>query len=99
MCACVYVYVCVYMCIYIYTHVYTINTHMYILHIYICLHIYVVIHIRDFHTYTQDLRRDQLVISLIELMDMLLKREGVDLKIITYRVTATSHEQGLVQWV
>ena len=47
----------------------------------------------------QDLRRDQLVMSLIELMDMLLQREGVDLKIITYRVTATSHDQGLVQWV
>ncbi len=31
--------------------------------------------------------------SLIELMDMLLKNEGVDLKIITYRVTATSHDQ------
>ena len=46
----------------------------------------------------QDLRRDQLVMSLIELMDMLLQREGVDLKIITYRVTATSHDQGLVQW-
>ncbi len=42
---------------------------------------------------SQDLRRDQLITSLIQLMDMLLKREGVDLKIITYRVTATSHDQ------
>ena len=42
---------------------------------------------------SNDLRRDQLIIACIDLMDMLLKREGVDLNIITYRVTATSHNQ------
>jgi len=48
---------------------------------------------------SNDLRRDQLIIGCIDLMDMLLKQEGIDLRIVTYRVTATSSDTGFVQWV
>jgi len=57
------------------------------------------------HTHTvlmknsNDLRRDQMILGCIGLMDHLLQREGVDLKITTYKVTATSADTGLVQWV
>jgi len=33
------------------------------------------------------------------MMDMLLQKEGVDLRITTYKVTATSIDEGLVEWV
>lgn len=46
-----------------------------------------------------DLRRDQLILGCIDLMDMLLQEEGIDLRIVTYRVTATSVDTGFVQWV
>lgn len=36
-----------------------------------------------------DLRQDQLVIQLIQLMDRLLKKENLDLKLTPYRVLAT----------
>jgi len=48
---------------------------------------------------SNDLRRDQLILNCIDMMDTLLQREGVDLKITTYKVTATSHDTGLVEWV
>ena len=48
---------------------------------------------------SNDLRRDQLILSCIDMMDMLLQREGVDLRITTYKVTATSADGGLVEWV
>ena len=46
-----------------------------------------------------DLRQDQLVIQLLTLMDMLLKRENLDLKLTPYKVLATGVDQGLVQFV
>jgi phosphatidylinositol 3-kinase len=42
-----------------------------------------------------DLRQDQLVIQLITLMDKLLKKENLDLKLTPYRVLATSFSAGL----
>ena len=41
-----------------------------------------------------DLRQDQLVIQLISLMDKLLKKENLDLKLTPYRVLATSFSEG-----
>jgi len=46
-----------------------------------------------------DLRQDQLVIQLITLMDSLLKKNGLDLKLTPYRVLATSATGGLVECV
>jgi len=48
---------------------------------------------------SNDLRRDQMILSCIDMMDMLLQKEGVDLRITTYKVTATSTDNGLVEWV
>ena len=48
---------------------------------------------------SNDLRRDQLILSCIDMMDTLLQKEGVDLRITTYKVTATSIDEGLVEWV
>lgn len=36
---------------------------------------------------SNDLRRDQLILNCIDMMDALLQREGVDLKITTYKVS------------
>jgi hypothetical protein len=41
-----------------------------------------------------DVRQDQLVIQLITLMDRLLKRENIDLRLTPYRVLATSPDTG-----
>lgn len=46
-----------------------------------------------------DLRQDQLVIQLFTLMDQLLRKENLDLKLTPYRVLATGPEDGLVQFV
>jgi phosphatidylinositol 3-kinase len=46
-----------------------------------------------------DMRQDQLIIALIRLMDNLLKRENVDLKLTPYRVLATSYDEGLVECI
>ena len=35
---------------------------------------------------SNDLRRDQLILSCIDMMDKLLQKEGVDLRITTYKV-------------
>lgn len=48
---------------------------------------------------SNDLRRDQLILNCIDMMDSLLQKEGVDLKITTYKVTPTSADTGLVEWV
>ena len=37
-----------------------------------------------------DLRQDQLVIQIIDLMDQLLKNENLDLKLTPYKILATS---------
>ncbi|XP_065671512.1 phosphatidylinositol 3-kinase catalytic subunit type 3 isoform X4 [Hydra vulgaris] len=46
-----------------------------------------------------DLRQDQLVLQIITLMNKLLMRENLDLKLIPYNVLATSIVQGLVQFI
>ena len=46
-----------------------------------------------------DLRQDQLVLQIISLMDQLLKKENLDLKLTPYRALATSVDKGFVQFV
>lgn len=46
-----------------------------------------------------DLRQDQLVIQIITLMDKLLRKENLDLKLSPYRVLSTGVDQGLVQYI
>ncbi|KAG0299039.1 Phosphatidylinositol (PI) 3-kinase [Linnemannia gamsii] len=46
-----------------------------------------------------DLRQDQLVIQLITLMDDLLRKENLDLKLLPYKVLATGADHGMVQFV
>ncbi|RHZ89967.1 hypothetical protein Glove_9g253 [Diversispora epigaea] len=44
-----------------------------------------------------DLKQDQLVIQIITLMDKLLRKENLDLKLTPYKVLATGQDHGLVQ--
>ena len=46
-----------------------------------------------------DLRQDQLVIQIISLMDRLLRKENLDLKLTPYRILATSARAGAVQFI
>ncbi|WVR05232.1 hypothetical protein IAU60_002244 [Kwoniella sp. DSM 27419] len=46
-----------------------------------------------------DLRQDQLVIQLFTLMDGLLRKENLDLRLSPYSVLATSKVEGMVQFV
>lgn len=46
-----------------------------------------------------DLRQDQLVIQIITLMDRLLRKENLDLKLTPYRILATSPVAGGVQFI
>ena len=46
-----------------------------------------------------DLRQDQLVIQIISLMDRLLRKENLDLKLTPYRILATSPNAGAVQFI
>ncbi|KAF2203506.1 phosphatidylinositol 3-kinase-like protein [Delitschia confertaspora ATCC 74209] len=46
-----------------------------------------------------DLRQDQLVIQIITLMDRLLRKENLDLKLSPYRILATSTSAGAVQFL
>lgn len=46
-----------------------------------------------------DLRQDQLILQTITLMDKLLRRENLDLKLMPYRVLATSSKHGFVQYI
>lgn len=46
-----------------------------------------------------DLRQDQLILQLITLMDRLLRRENLDLKLTPYNVLACSGKHGFVQLV
>lgn len=41
-----------------------------------------------------DMRQDQLVIQMISLMDSLLKKENLDLKLTPYKVLSTSSVEG-----
>ncbi|CAB0037128.1 unnamed protein product [Trichogramma brassicae] len=49
--------------------------------------------------YGDDLRQDQLILQTIALMDKLLRRENLDLKLTPYRVLATSTKHGFVQFI
>ena len=46
-----------------------------------------------------DMRQDQLVIQLFTLMDRLLRKENLDLKLSPYAVLATGPSQGMVQFI
>lgn len=46
-----------------------------------------------------DLRQDQLILQMITLMDKLLMKENLDLKLTPYRVLATSAKHGFVQFI
>eukprot|EP00741_Cyanophora_paradoxa_P022586 tig00000248_g21811.t1 len=46
-----------------------------------------------------DLRQDQLVVQLIALMDAVLRRQSLDLRLTPYRVLATSQNSGMVEFV
>lgn len=46
-----------------------------------------------------DLRQDQLVIQIIALMDRLLLKENLDLKLTPYRILATSTLAGAIQYI
>lgn len=46
-----------------------------------------------------DLRQDQFILQMISLMDRLLKRENLDLRMTPYKVLPTSSEDGLVEFV
>ncbi|RZF41148.1 hypothetical protein LSTR_LSTR010800 [Laodelphax striatellus] len=46
-----------------------------------------------------DLRQDQLVVQIINLMDKLLQNENLDLKLTPYKVLATSTKTGFVQYI
>jgi len=46
-----------------------------------------------------DLRQDQLVLQIITLMDRILRKEHIDLKLTPYKVLSTSLEYGFVQFI
>jgi phosphatidylinositol 3-kinase len=46
-----------------------------------------------------DMRQDQLVIQIFTLMDRLLRKENLDLKVSPYNVLATGPSQGMAQFV
>lgn len=46
-----------------------------------------------------DLRQDQLVVQIITLMDRLLRKENLDLKLTPYRILATSTSAGALQFI
>ncbi|XP_022781859.1 phosphatidylinositol 3-kinase catalytic subunit type 3-like [Stylophora pistillata] len=46
-----------------------------------------------------DLRQDQLILQIIRLMDKLLMKENLDLKLTPYKVLATSGSHGFVQFI
>ncbi|KAJ3094840.1 Phosphatidylinositol (PI) 3-kinase [Phlyctochytrium planicorne] len=46
-----------------------------------------------------DMRQDQLVVQIITLMDKLLRKENLDLKLTPYKVLATGPDHGIVQFI
>lgn len=46
-----------------------------------------------------DLRQDQLIVQMIQLMDSLLQKEHLDLKLSPYKVLATGSQHGMIQYV
>lgn len=46
-----------------------------------------------------DLRQDQLIVQIITLMDRLLRKENLDLKLTPYKVIATGIDHGMIQYI
>ncbi|KAJ3073785.1 Phosphatidylinositol (PI) 3-kinase [Podochytrium sp. JEL0797] len=46
-----------------------------------------------------DMRQDQLVVQLFTLMDRLLRKENLDLKLTSFKVLATGADHGMVQFI
>lgn len=46
-----------------------------------------------------DVRQDQLVLNIIQLMDRLLKKEKLDLQLTSYKVLATAPSQGMIEFI
>jgi len=46
-----------------------------------------------------DIRQDQLVVQMVSLMDRLLKLENMDLHLTPYRVLATGHDEGMLEFI
>ena len=46
-----------------------------------------------------DLRQDQLVVQIFSLMDRMLRKENLDLRITPYKVLATGIDHGMIQFV
>lgn len=46
-----------------------------------------------------DLRQDQLVVQMITLIDKLLRKENLDLRLTPYRVLATGIDNGMLQFI
>jgi phosphatidylinositol 3-kinase len=46
-----------------------------------------------------DLRQDQLVVQMFSLMDRMLRKENLDLRITAYKVLATGVDHGMLQFV
>ncbi|XP_068641536.1 phosphatidylinositol 3-kinase, root isoform [Aristolochia californica] len=46
-----------------------------------------------------DIRQDQLVVQMVSLMDRLLKLENLDLHLTPYRVLATGHDEGMLEFI
>lgn len=49
--------------------------------------------------YGDDLRQDQLILQMITLMDKLLRKDNLDLKLTPYKVLATSSKHGFMQYI
>ncbi|CAF1302350.1 unnamed protein product [Adineta steineri] len=49
--------------------------------------------------YGDDLRQDQLILQIITLMDRILRKENIDLKLTPYKVLSTSLKYGFVQFI
>lgn len=47
----------------------------------------------------EDVRKDRIILSIITMMDLLLKKEGYDMGIITYGVLPTSMNSGIIEVV
>ena len=46
-----------------------------------------------------DLRQDQLVVQILTLMDRLLRKENLDLRLTPYKVLATGIDHGMLQFI
>ncbi|CAF1247836.1 unnamed protein product [Adineta steineri] len=56
----------------------------------------------EYHTIFKngdDLRQDQLILQIIMLMDRILRKENIDLKLTPYKVLSTSLKYGFVQFI